>query len=119
MMHLVLDPIVWAMVLGGFFFIIAGAVGVLRLPDFYTRLHAQGKCDTLGVALMLGGLAVREFAHGIEAGHALDGALTSIKIICIVFFVLLSNPTATHALGRSALHAGLKPWTKDEHNESK
>lgn len=119
MTHTLLEGLVWAMVLGGFFFIIAGAIGVLRLPDFYTRLHAQGKCDTLGVALMLGGLAVRELTHGIEAGHALDGTLTSIKIIGIVFFVLLSNPTATHALGRSALRAGLKPWTKDEEKKGK
>ena len=85
----------------GFAFILVGVVGVLRLPDFYTRLHAQGKCDTLGVTLMLGGLALHE-----------GFTLTSLKIVAILFFIALANPTATHALGRSALLAGLKPWTK-------
>ncbi len=114
MTHHILDAVIWSMVLSGVFFIISGAVGVLRLPDFYTRLHAQGKCDTLGVALMLGGLAVRELAHGLESGHGLEGTLTALKIVAIVFFVMLANPTATHALGRSALRAGLKPWTLGE-----
>jgi multicomponent Na+:H+ antiporter subunit G len=112
--HPLIDAVVWTMMGGGLFFIIAGAVGVLRLPDFYTRLHAQGKCDTLGVALMLGGLALREFAHGIEAGHGvLEPLLTALKIVGILFFIMLANPTATHALGRSALRAGLEPWTRD------
>ena len=119
MIHHLLDAVIWTMVLGGIFFIVAGAVGVLRLPDFYTRLHAQGKCDTLGVALMLGGLAVRELAHGIEAGHGLDGTLTALKIVGILFFILLANPTATHALGRSAHLAGLKPWTGEKESEKK
>lgn len=85
----------------GFAFIFAGIVGVLRLPDFYSRLHAQGKCDTLGVALMLLGLI-------LHTGFS----LTSLKIAAILVFIALANPTATHALGRSALLSGLKPWTR-------
>lgn len=97
------DIAAWAMISVGFLFILAAVVGVLRLPDFYTRLHAQGKCDTLGVALMLGGLAVHE---GLT--------LTSVKILAILFFIALANPTATHALGRAALLSGLKPWAKKD-----
>ena len=89
------------LMLVGFLIILLGIIGVLRLPDFYSRLHAQGKCDTLGVALMLGGLAIHE---GLT--------LASLKILAILFFIALANPTATHALGRSALLSGLKPWTK-------
>ncbi|MFH2202368.1 MAG: monovalent cation/H(+) antiporter subunit G [Elusimicrobiota bacterium] len=89
------------LIAAGFVFVCFGILGVLRLPDFYTRLHAQGKCDTLGVALMLGGLALYEGA-----------TLTSLKILAILFFIALANPTATHALGRAAHLAGLKPWTK-------
>lgn len=89
------------LIASGFAFILFGIIGVLRLPDFYTRLHAQGKCDTLGVALMLGGLALQE---GLT--------LTTAKILLILAFIALANPTATHALGRSALLGGLKPWTK-------
>jgi multicomponent Na+:H+ antiporter subunit G len=87
----------------GFFFILVGVVGVLRLPDFYTRLHAMGKCDTLGVGLMVGGLALQE---GIPDG--------SLKMALIVVFVGLASPTATHALGRAAHRAGLRPWTREE-----
>lgn len=83
----------------GFFFILTGALGILRLPDFYTRLHAMGKSDTLGVALMVMGTAVLE-------GATLNG----LKIVLIIFFVALANPTATHALGRAAHRSGLVPW---------
>ena len=89
--------------LAGFFFIFAGAVGILRLPDFYTRLHAMGKCDTLGVALLLGALVLSE---GVS--------LVSAKILLIVAFVALANPTATHALGRAARRADLPCWTEED-----
>ena len=88
-----------AMLVLGFGFVFAGVIGILRLPDFYCRLHAMGKCDTLGVALMLGGLAVHE---GVS--------LTSFKMLLVLLFVSLANPTATHALGRAAIRAGLVPW---------
>jgi multicomponent Na+:H+ antiporter subunit G len=87
----------------GFFFILAGAVGILRLPDFYCRLHAMGKCDTLGVALLLGALALAEGA-----------SLVSAKILLIVVFVAVANPTATHALGRAARRAKLPYWTTED-----
>jgi multicomponent Na+:H+ antiporter subunit G len=89
------------LVAAGLFFVLAGVVGVLRLPDFYTRLQATGKCDTLGVGLMVVGLALQQpVPH-----HAL-------KMLLILLFVGLANPTATHALGRAALRAGLEPWTR-------
>jgi multicomponent Na+:H+ antiporter subunit G len=83
----------------GFFFILSGAIGVVRLPDFYTRLHAMGKCDTLGVALMTLGLALLE-----------GFTMNAMKMVLILVFVFLANPTATHALGRAAHRAGLPPW---------
>jgi multicomponent Na+:H+ antiporter subunit G len=89
----------------GLLFILLGVVGILRLPDFYTRLHAMGKCDTLGVTLVLIALAV-------YAGWSLSSA----KLLLISVFIGLANPTATHALGRAALKSGLKPWSRDEEN---
>ena len=86
---------------GGFFFIAAGAVGVLRLPDFYTRLHAVGKNDTLGVAMMVLGLALIE---GLTRNSA--------KMLLIVLFIAIANPVVTHALGRAAWKSGLKPWQR-------
>jgi multicomponent Na+:H+ antiporter subunit G len=87
----------------GLLFILAGVIGILRLPDFYSRLHAMGKCDTLGVALVLVALAIYE-----------GFSLYSVKILLITVFVGLANPTATHALGRAALKSGLAPWLREE-----
>jgi len=87
------------LILVGFFFIFVATVGILRFPDFYTRAHAQGKSETLGVALVLLGIAVKT-----------GFSLLSIKLLLILGFVMLANPTATHALGRSAYLSGLKPW---------
>ena len=83
-------------------------VPVLRLPDFYARTHAVGKSETLGTILMLSGLAVY---NGWE--------LSTIKILFIVFFVLIANPTATHAIARAALRTGLQPWTRKKKRNSK
>ncbi len=83
----------------GTFFMLAGSIGVIRLPDFYTRTHAAGKTDTLGIILVLAGLAVYE---GLT--------LTSGKLVIAMLFVLLVNPVAAHALAQAAMHVGLKPW---------
>lgn len=86
---------------GGFLFSLIASIGVIRLPDFYTRLHAQGKCDSLGVMLFLAGIALHE---GLS--------LTSLKVVAVLLFVFITSPTATHALGRAALHSGLEPETR-------
>ena len=90
----------------GFFFIFTGALGILRFPDFFTRLHAMGKTDTLGVALMAFGLAILE-----------GTTLNAVKILFIILFVGLASPTATHALGRAAHRAGLVPWSAPTDSE--
>lgn len=87
----------------GFFFVMVASIGVLRLPDFYTRLHASGKSETLGVMLTLIGFAIY---NGFN--------LVSVKILLISLFVLLGNPIGTHAIARAAYYAGVKPWTKGE-----
>ena len=92
-----------ALLASGFFFVLTGAIGIVRLPDFFTRLHAMGKTDTLGVALMALGLAILQ---GVS--------FESAKILFIVLFVGLVSPTATHALGRAAHRAGLEPWSAPE-----
>jgi len=92
-----------AMVLmvGGVFFLAVSSIGLLRLPDFYARTHAVGKSETLGAILTLSGLAVY---NGWE--------LSTFKILFILIFVLIANPTATHAIARAALRSGLPPWTR-------
>jgi len=82
----------------GLFFVLAGTLGVLRLPDFFTRLHAAGMTDTLGAELILLGLM-------IQAGFS----LLTLKLMFVGFFLLLTSPTATHAVADAAYQAGLKP----------
>ena len=95
-----MTAVAYAVLLLGFFFVFTGALGILRFPDFFTRLHAMGKTDTLGVALMTLGLAILE-------GATING----VKILFIILFVGLASPAATHALGRAAHRAGLVPWS--------
>lgn len=86
------------MLLSGAGFMLIGAFGVLRLPDFYTRLHAAGITDTLAVALLLCGLM-------LESGWT----QTSLKLALVGVFLFLTSPTATHAVANAAQMAGLKP----------
>ena len=87
----------------GVLFLLLGAIGILRFPDCYTRMHAAGKCDTLGALLVVSGLA---FHHGVS--------LESAKILFIAVFIFLTSPTATHAIARAAFTNGLPLWTKDK-----
>jgi multicomponent Na+:H+ antiporter subunit G len=84
---------------GGAIFLLVSCVGLLRLPDFYTRAHAVGKAETLGSMLVLIGLA---FYNG--------ATLSSIKLLLILAIIAVTNPTATHALTRAAMRSGLKIW---------
>lgn len=87
--------------LGCFLFIVA-SVGVIRFPDFYTRMHAAGKTDTLGQTFILVGLI-------IYAG----ASLVSIKLLIIMGLIYIINPTATHFLAKAAYTRGVEPWTKE------
>lgn len=97
-MGVIVDGLSWALLLSGSFFVVVSAVGVLRMPDFFTRLHAAGIIDTLGVMLIVAGLM-------LQAGFT----LASVKLFLIFVFVLFTTPTATHALAKAALHGGLRP----------
>lgn len=85
-----------------------GTVGILRLPDFYARLHAAGKLDTLGSLCVLLGLAIVTIHP-----FTLMNVLTALKIILCMFFVFLASPTATHAIVDAGMDAGMPPWRKD------
>jgi multicomponent Na+:H+ antiporter subunit G len=95
--------IVTAFLIAGTFFFITGTIGLLRFPDLYTRMHATGKCDTLGAGLVLMGLTLYE-----------GFSFISIKILFIMIFILIANPTATHAIAKAAYTSGILPWKKEE-----
>jgi multicomponent Na+:H+ antiporter subunit G len=85
----------------GAFFLLVGGIGLIRLPDFYSRNHATGKSDTLGIMLVILGMI---FIEGLT--------LNSAKLFFIFIFVFLTSPTGTHALANAAFQSGLKPWFK-------
>ena len=102
MMQPLLDVLSWICLLGGAIFLLIGAIGVLRFPDFYTRLHAVSVCDTLGAGLVLVGLM---FQGGLS--------LVTVKLLLIFYFMMFSGPTAVHALAQAALQSKLKPLVED------
>ena len=90
----------------GCFFIFVAAVGLVRFPDFYTRMHAAGKGDTLSTVLILAGCI---FAVASEGNMSW---LLGLKILLIINFVFIGSPTATHAMMDVGERAGAKPWKK-------
>ena len=90
----------------GAFFLLIGSIGLIRLPDFYSRAHAQGKADTLGVMLIIFGLVLLQ-------GFSINSA----KLLIIIVFVALTNPTATNALVGAAFRFRLKPWFKKDQED--
>ncbi len=85
----------------GLAFMVITALGLMRLPDFYSRVHAVSKSETLGIALVLLGLILHEGA-----------TLVSLKLALILVFVAIANPVGAHLLTRAALRTGQAPWKR-------
>ena len=94
----VLDLASWALLVAGGMFCLVGAVGLLRMPDFYTRVHAASVSDSLGAALILLGLL-------LQAGLT----LVAVKLAIIGLLIFFTSPAATHAIVKAALGRGLTP----------
>ncbi|MEK9946867.1 MAG: monovalent cation/H(+) antiporter subunit G [Alphaproteobacteria bacterium] len=101
-MAFAMDILSWVLIVIGSVFSVVGAIGLLRLPDFYTRLHAAGITDTLGAWALMGGILLQT-----------ESWLVAVKLVLIVVFLFFTSPTATHALARAALASRLNPWTKN------
>lgn len=107
-LSVILDPLSWLCIGLGGFFIVSGAIGLVRMPDVYTRMHAASIIDSLGGALLLLGLA-------LQAGLSLI-TLKLVFIFALFFFV---SPVASHALAQAALHAGVEPKLDDDRREER
>jgi multicomponent Na+:H+ antiporter subunit G len=88
---------------GGLFFTFVSAVGVVRLPDIYSRAHTASQTDTLGAGLTLVAVAL---TIGFET--------TTIKTLLLLIFIFITNPTAAHAIARAAHEEGIVPWREDQ-----
>lgn len=106
MIELAADALSWLFILAGSASLVVAALGLVRLPDFYTRLHAAGVTDTLGAEMIIIGLA-------IQSGFT----LITVKLFIIGLFLFFTGPTATHATANAAWVAGLKPRLAALHDE--
>ena len=105
-----IDWIVWAVswvfLLIGCVFVVTGAVGMIRMPDLYTRLHAGSVTDT-------GGAIFISLALILQSVFVFGSAMAAIKVLLIMFFTLFTAPTASHALAKTALLSGQVPLDMD------
>lgn len=101
---LVRDVLSWTLFLAGGFAVVVGALGLVRFPDFYTRLHAAGVTDTAGAELIVVAMMLQAFSPEYE-----NSWLIASKLGFIAAFLFLTSPVATHAIAHAAWMTGFKP----------
>ena len=102
-MSLIIDIASWALILAGCFFILAGAIGLLRLPDVFTRVHAASLIETVGAGFLFAGLM-------LQAGFT----QATLKLLFLLLLFFFTGPVITHALAQAATQSGLKPELEDD-----
>ena len=104
----VINGIIILSLLAGLLFFFGTCIGILRFPDFFTRLHAAGKGDTLSTILILFSCAL----FSLKSAHSIDKStlLSAIKILLIINFIFIGSPTATHALIEAGYNSEVDPW---------
>ncbi|MBP90751.1 MAG: sodium:proton antiporter [Planctomycetaceae bacterium] len=113
------DLLSWVCLVAGSFFAIVGGIGILRLSDFYARLHGGGITDTLGAGLVIVGLMIQAAKGGILlAGVGAGPWLVMGKLMMIVILLLITSPTSCHALASAALTNGLQPELPENKDEA-
>lgn len=105
-MSVLLDVLSWIAIAIGAFGVLTASLGLLRLPEFFSRTHSTGILDTLGAGMILLGF-------GLQTGFS----LVTFKLVLVFVFILVTGPTAAHALARSALHSGEKPMNMDKRED--
>jgi len=107
-MALAADIASWILMGAGALFLLIAGIGILRLPDVFTRMHAAGIGDTLGAGLILAGLM---FQGGFS--------LVTVKLVFVLILLLMTSPTATHALAKAALAGKVKPLLAEDLEDRK
>ena len=102
-MEVIADAISWVLIALGSFFLVSGAIGLIRMPDVYTRMHAASVIDTLGGMLLILGLV-------FQAGFS----LLALKLLFVIALLFFFGPVASHALAQAALHAGIEPMLTED-----
>jgi len=109
----ILEVVNWICLLVGSFFALVGGIGLLRLPDFFCRIHGGAITDTMGAGLVLLGLVLHAWI-GLPDVDVQVKFLASVKLLMILFFLLVSSPTSAHALAKAAVSHGLDPRQTDK-----
>ncbi len=103
MLDYTLNILSWLFMVTGAFFMLSGALGILRMPDFFSRLHPAGITDSFGAPMLLIGVLLK-YGFSLFAG----------KIFLLILFLFITNPTSTHILSQAAIIAKVKPYIKDK-----
>jgi multicomponent Na+:H+ antiporter subunit G len=102
-MDFAIEILSWICISLGSFFVVCGALGILRMPDLYTRLHSASVIDTTGAGFLILGMI-------LQAGWS----LVTIKLVFVLAIFFFTLPVASHALSRAALYEGMKPVLKED-----
>jgi len=102
-MTLAIEYASWVLILLGSFFTVVGALGIVRMPEIFTRMHAASVTDTLGVGFLILGM-------GLQAGFG----LVTLKLVFLMALFLFTAPVVTHALAQACLHEGIKPQLAED-----
>jgi multicomponent Na+:H+ antiporter subunit G len=100
---LVVEIASWICILLGSAFTLTGAVGLMRMPDIFTRMHAASVTDTAGAGLLVFGMM-------LQAGFS----LTTLKLMILLFLFFFTGPVVTHALAQTCLHENIQPLLGDK-----
>ncbi|MCB1095243.1 MAG: monovalent cation/H(+) antiporter subunit G [Verrucomicrobiales bacterium] len=122
MFEITISIISGALICGGLVFFLGAAVGLVRFPDFYTRMHSAGKGDTLSTIMILLGIALYQFHDLFREAHSLEEffehfkieLLVAIKVTAISVLIMLTSPTSTHALMEAGYDDGMEPFTCED-----
>ena len=106
-MDFAIEALSWFCISLGSFFTVCGALGILRMPDLYTRLHSASVIDTTGAGFLILGMM-------LQAGWS----LVTVKLVFVLAIFFFTLPVASHALARAALHEGIKPVLKEDRTGS-
>jgi multicomponent Na+:H+ antiporter subunit G len=107
-----MNIVVIVLLAAGLFFFLVGIIGIIRFPDFFSRMHPAGMLDTMGLLLTMLAIAV----HILFYHFSYLSVFSCLKILLIVVFVYITSPIASHAIMDAGVRAGLKPWTKENQN---
>jgi len=103
---LIVDVASFVLILAGSFFIVAGGLGLMRMPDVFTRMHAASVIETLGAGLLFIGFM-------LQAGFT----LISAKLLFLLALIFFTGPVVTHALAQAALQAGIRPYLAEDRSD--